>query len=252
MLLGLLAALFVQNAADPVIIPRTERIFWESEALEGERYLQIARPILPSPEGTELPIILVMDGDVMFGMAAETARLMSFEGLPPSAVVAGVSYGDLNQWIAQRRADYHPQEGGTGVEAFTAALIEEALPLVRAIQPDATGPVYVYGHSSGGLVALEAAFHPEVTGVIASSASLEEEPEWAARLAQRFADSPPETQLFISSGSEEADNRTALATFLTHSGLEGSVQLHIVPDGTHMQVIPGVFATGIRAMFAAE
>jgi len=250
MLLSLIAAILVQDVAEPVTLPRTERVVWESETLEGERSLQIAGPILPSPEGTELPILIVLDGDVMFGMAAETARLMSFEGSPPPLVVAGVSYGGLNQWIAQRQIDYHPQAEGPGIEEFTAALIDEALPLIRSAYPTATGPVFVFGHSSGGLVALEAAFHPEVTGVIASSASLEEEPEWATQLAARFAETPPAANVYLSSGSEEADNRVALEAFRTSGEL--SVEVHIIPEGTHMSVIPGVFARGLRAMFEAN
>jgi len=252
MLIVTLMALALQEvpSPEPVSLHRTSQIAWDSEQLGGERILYLSVPILPYPDGEVLPLLIVADADVMFGMASETVRLMSFEQSAPAMMVAGISYGSLENWISMRRTDYHPQDGAPGLEEFTAAVLAEAVPLIRANAPAELGPIYIYGHSSAALVALEAAQYPEVTGVIASSVSLEEEPEWAASLAQRYRISPPDAEIFMAVGSEETATREAITHFLEASGLDSRIAPVIVEGGTHMQVVPGVYAEGVRALMA--
>ena len=254
MFFGMLAAVLVQDALvlDPVELPLTHQITWSSELLESDRQIYLAGPIRQIPEGEALPLVIVMDGDIMFGLTSDTARLMSFENSAPPLVVAGIGYGSLQGWMAGRNADYGPQENGEGLEAFTRAVVEEALPLIRETVPYQLGEVFVYGHSSGGRVALEAAQYDEIDGVIASSPSMEEEVEWSAALAEVYVAQRPPAEIFIAVGSEENATREAIDTFLSDSGLDSEVIPIIIPDATHMQVIPTIYAEGLRSVVAED
>lgn len=254
MFFGMLAAILVQDALvlDPVELPLTHQVTWSSQSLDGDRQIYLAGPIRQVPDGEALPLVIVMDGDIMFGLTSDTARLMSFENSAPPLVVAGIGYGSLNGWMAGRNADYSPQDGGAGLAEFTRAVVAEALPLIRETVPFELGEVFVYGHSSGGRVALEAARYEEVDGVIDSSPSMEEEVEWASALAGAYAAQRPPAEIFIAVGSEESATREAIDTFLSDSGLDSEVTPIVVPNATHMQVIPTIYAEGLRRVVAED
>lgn len=236
----------------PVTLPATKTIEWHSETLGGKRLLQVATPLLPVSEDAELPILLTMDGDAMFGLTSDTARLMAWEQSAPPMVVVGIAYGDLTSWIRQRQIDYHPRKGDQpGVEVFVRALLAEAVPLIRHHVPQAQGDIYLYGHSSGGIVALEALRQTGVKGVIASSPSLDAEEVWSTQLAETIGTPADDIRIFISSGGGEQRVIAALDAFLetaTDVKSHPNLILRYYGELPHMQVIPGALADGLNAV----
>ena len=167
--------------APRVAVPHTEDHGIASRHVGRELRLWIARPVggwrgLP-PEPPR--VLWVLDGDLFFGTAVETTRLMHqlFGELPPLLVV-GVAYGtddpraqaelrarDLTPSVdaglaaqgAALAADREPllPEGRRmgGAAEFLAFLVEEARPYVAERFEVAPGDDVLFGSSLGGLFA---------------------------------------------------------------------------------------------------
>jgi hypothetical protein len=133
--------------------------------------IHVARPA-GLPEGAKVPVLLVTDSDIFFGLAAEMARTRSFGGAYPNVLVVGVGYGaGFEEVVKLRTADLTPPlseagraalgnftsfigEQNGGAEAFLDFLADTLVPEVdkRFAEAD-TDKTILWGHSLGGLFA---------------------------------------------------------------------------------------------------
>lgn len=139
----------------------------------GQGTLQISvAPIRDLPaDKTNLPIIFVVDADLMFPVAAEIARLRYAGGAGHPAIIVGIGYGAATfaDFAKLRTADLSPplsaagranlgamaevigREDG-GADAFLTFLVEVLTPeIIRRYPETANGPRSLFGHSLGGL-----------------------------------------------------------------------------------------------------
>jgi predicted alpha/beta superfamily hydrolase len=170
--------------------------------------LRLAIPDTPAP-AQGLPLLVVLDGDAWFDVAASIAAARR-EGIGPVAIL-GVGYPgtdpfnprrlkDLTPWPPQTPLD-GPQTGAPvgGADAFADAVLGRLLPLAAREVRIAPHRRALFGHSLGGLFALHMLFRrPDAfDAYVAASPSI-----WwdKARLlaeadAARFPTPPPRVLL---------------------------------------------------------
>lgn len=154
-----------------------ERIDFQSE-INGRRYrLFVSVPSGPPPPAGH-PTIYLVDGNLHFGIAVDTARIQSRWPDVRDPVVVGIGYPtasvsealavrtvDLTSpiaaeklatgWIASMKAK--ASDFG-GIDAYLRVLDEEVKPRVAASVALDPGDSVLMGHSLGGLTALHALF----------------------------------------------------------------------------------------------
>ncbi|WP_447764657.1 alpha/beta hydrolase [Sphingopyxis panaciterrae] len=197
---------------------------------DGRFQISVAAPAVDAPD-TDLPVLYVVDGDILFGMAAEIARaVMSVAGFPAHYVV-GIGYdAAYADFLKLRTADLTPPIGaealeglgalgtaiggerGGGAGAFLAFLVDTLRPEIAARYPQtAGGTPILFGHSLGGLFAAHALLtRPDsFAAFIVSSPSLwwdgfsivQQLPAFKARLAEL----PRQPRVFVDVGAKEQD-----------------------------------------------
>jgi predicted alpha/beta superfamily hydrolase len=100
-----------------------------SRAVDQTFVIDIARPALRPAKGERLPVVYVLDGDGVFGVAAQAARMMQMEagGLPPMLIVGvGYQYSSPQLALAEHAA-WRTRDFTTSVDAATEARTRAAL-----------------------------------------------------------------------------------------------------------------------------
>ncbi|MGE3833059.1 MAG: alpha/beta hydrolase [Parvibaculaceae bacterium] len=197
---------------------------------EGQLKISVATPAIVPPD-VRVPVLYVVDGDLVFGMAAEIARaLASAEGMPALYVV-GIGYDvDYELFLKLRTADLSPplgaeaqrkmgalgamigSDGNGGADAFLSFIVDRLMPEIAARYPQTQeSDSFLFGHSLGGLFTAHVLMtRPEAfMAFIASSPSLwwddfsifRELPSFTERL--RSLARPP--RVFIDVGGKEQD-----------------------------------------------
>ena len=128
-------------------------------------YRPLASPLTGPPENC--PILFLLDGDLTFGTAVESAALRTAFGQLQPAIIVGVAYAsDLLTMVRLRTKDLTPPapEGkypemaamiGTdygGADAFLKFLVDELAPEIHVRAPESSKTRRaLFGHSLGGL-----------------------------------------------------------------------------------------------------
>lgn len=225
----------------------------ESEILGETIEVAVSPPFQYNASDAAFPLLLVLDGDVMFGMASEMPRLLSFEGKVPPMIVATVAYNNLNKWIQRRGLDFHSADGGA--ENFLKTLEEEILPLLKEKYRVDESSVGLYGHSSAGLFAVFAGVQSPglFTHILATSPSLEEEPEWAESFLPLIEAAPKLPKFYFAADASETAVHEALAPSLAAIVAKSGAELakyERFDAGSHMSVIPASYVAGLHFLFA--
>ncbi|NIJ37351.1 hypothetical protein FHR22_002035 [Sphingopyxis panaciterrae] len=196
----------------------------------GRLTISVAAPAVPAPE-SGVPILYVVDGDLLFGMAAEIARAVSSVAAFPPHYVVGIGYDAAYADVLKlRTADLAPPIGAEalaslgglgaaiggaqsgGADAFLSFLTDDLRREIGARYPQtATGPQILFGHSLGGLFAARALLtRPDsFSAFIASSPSL-----WWNNFSilgdlpafkERLAALPRQPRVFIDVGAREQE-----------------------------------------------
>ena len=146
----------------PVILPAAQQLVLHSKALGRDMMIRIAPPAAPLPAGQRAAAVYMLDGNIGFGLASDTLRLMALEGETSPAYLIAIGYDTSNpmEIMASRDRDYlhsilkHPDDdkgmGGGGV-AFEAFVVDELKPLVEARLAVDPARSIIAGHSHGGL-----------------------------------------------------------------------------------------------------
>lgn len=173
-------------------VPGSERIRLVSA--QGQPYdLMIAAPVGPPADAAGYPVLYLLDGNAVFGTAAEIVAMRSRKpestGIVPAVVVAIGYPGDQPFDLERRAADYTPPVTATelpprpdgsrwgtvgGADGFLGFLLDVVRPLIAgkfSVDPQRQA---LFGHSFGGLFALHALFtRPDAfSHIIAASPSI--------------------------------------------------------------------------------
>lgn len=211
----------VQATVEQFDMPRTRGT--------GALRISVARP--PGLEGRlDVPVLVVTDADLLFGLAAEVARLRAAGGDFPQVVVVGVGYGAaFAEFVRIRTPDLTPPARAASIEAlgdfvsymgdqsgnasdFADFITDRLMPEIERRCPEtASGPRLIFGHSLGGLFVA----HLLLTRPAAFSHFLMSSPSlwWDqfaihARLeefAEQLRELPAVPQVFINVGGKEQD-----------------------------------------------
>ncbi|WP_167346275.1 alpha/beta hydrolase [Sphingopyxis macrogoltabida] len=202
---------------------------------EGKLTISVAAPAAPLPD-TGVPVLYVLDGDLLFGMAAEIGRAVSSVAAFPAHYVVGIGYdAGYADVLKLRTADLAPpitadaleSLGGLGAtiggahsggaDAFLTFLTGALRAAIAERYPrTAGGRQILFGHSLGGLFAARALLtRPDsFSAFIASSPSLwwdgfsvlDELPAFRERLAAL----PRPPRVFVDVGAREQEPPTSV------------------------------------------
>ena len=190
----------IMGPAGPAELSRSEQFTVWSKPTGREYRIQIAEPVRPVLPGEKVSVIYVLDGNYMFGMAADVSRnLQIVREMGPTYIVAiGYNAETLGGWIDGRLQDYihvrgavggGPEVGGGGA-AFQKFLIEGLKPLIEARYPGIDpARSYLYGHSLGGQFAANVLLsQPDAfAGYLIGSPSIWAEPSLVERIKARVS-----------------------------------------------------------------
>lgn len=218
---------------------------------EGQLTISVAAPAAPMPDG-DIPVLYVVDGDLLFGIAAEIARAITSVAAFPAHYVVGIGYDAAYADVLKlRTADLAPpidadalaSLGGLGAaidgaqsggaDAFLAFLTDRLRPEIAArYTRTANGAQILFGHSLGGLFAARALLtRPDsFSAFIASSPSLwwngfsilDELPAFRKRLAAL----PRQPRVFIDVGAREQELPTSVPDGIGVTLEEAQAQIH--------------------------
>jgi predicted alpha/beta superfamily hydrolase len=202
---------------------------------EGRLRISVAAPAVAAP-GADVPVLYVVDGDVLFGMAAEIARAVTSVAGFPAHYVVGIGYdAAYADFLKLRTADLTPPIGadaleslgalgtaiggdrGGGADAFLTFLVDTLRSEIATRYPQTMGGTPVlFGHSLGGLFTAHALLtRPDsFASFIVSSPSLwwdgfsilQKLPAFKERLAAL----PEQPRVFVDVGGKEQDLPTSV------------------------------------------
>lgn len=240
---------------------------------EGQMRISVAAPAVDAPD-VGVPVLYVVDGDMLFGMAAEIARAVSSVAGFPAHYVVGIGYdAAYADFLKLRTVDLTPPIGaealkelgalgtaiggerGGGADAFLAFLIETLQPAIAARYPQTVGSASVlFGHSLGGLFTAHALLtRPDsFAAFIASSPSLWWDGFSILRklpaFAERLAALPRQSRVFVGVGAREQDVPTSVPDGLGVTLEEAQAQIR----AARMVDSAKEFADALRAAGVTE
>ena len=256
------------NSAKPATIWYTEQFTVHSRAVGSDFLIQVARPV--KPQAGKVPVIYLLDGNSLFGEAADMVTSYGYFGDTAAAYVVGIGYPtrDFGQWLSLRNRDLlHVRipdklaAGSGGGAQFEKFLGEELRPLIERRYPVDPHRSILAGHSFGGLfvshvlLTAPSAFN----GYLICSPSL-----WAETNFLQEASSfhtPVPLKIFIGVGGKEEEqfgqearmvkNAEDFAARLNNHDSGAEVKFVEYPGQTHGTVIPAFFSQALSFMLPA-
>ncbi len=223
--------------------------------------------------------VVVLDANLLFGMAVDLVRLMQIPALVPSFAVVGVGYptDDFDEVVRRRTTDFTPSAvsgwpGSGGSGAFRTILRERVVPFIESVTPTVKD-VTLFGHSLGGMFAVTDWLAEDrlFDRYVMSSPSL----WWDDHALLRFPVPVPDAPAYLAIGGEETDagrRREAaalpadavwkpppthldmvddllrFAACLTATAERGAPTIDIIDGEFHATVPPIVFTRGLRRL----
>jgi predicted alpha/beta superfamily hydrolase len=272
------------NQAIPqVTIPNTELHFLHSKYVDQVYKLLIAKPENYDETDIRYPVLIVLDGDAIFGMVTEMVRIMQLERDIPQMLIVGIGYPSnvFGEIMALRQRDDTPtvqpdeeewlsttfgielQENrrySGGAAQFLRFIAQELVPFLNDRLRINLEDLTIGGWSYGGLFSLYAMFQtdsPFKRYIILSPSIawddrviLKEE----SRYAGEHTDLP--AKLFLSAGGNESERMVAnlgeLEQILRDRDYEGlEMSVAVFDNETHLSVLPGALSRGIHAIYGA-
>ncbi|EJW19276.1 alpha/beta hydrolase-fold protein [Paenibacillus alvei] len=265
-------------AEQPITLPRSTVYNMVSTHTNRDYRISVSVPEGEAPsEG--YPVLYVLDGNALFPLCAESARVLKGRGIRGFGplLVVGIGYLTEGDFPADRfyeltpptdRASLPPRPGGEewpptgGGDNFLRYIEEELKPKIEEAYPIDRSKQALFGHSLGGLFTLNTMFtKPDLFQTyIAGSPSiwwsnrcvLEAEKTFTSIRAVESDPSP--VRLLMTVGEEEAShpNRMLHNAEEMHQRLKKleenglSVDFHVFPGEGHLSVLPGLIGRAVR------
>ena len=277
-----------ETQAAPVTLANTFRHVLHSDAIGQDFTVDVALPYV-APDGP-LPVVYVTDGNSMFPIVANSARLLQLGGELPPIIIVGIGYVTTTtaEVLALRTRDLTPTpdpvyteqarqgpmplpegiEPG-GAAAFLDFIERDVKPFIAEHYPVKEDDATLVGDSLGGLFTLYALFNRtgDYQRYVAGSPSLWWNDKTLFADEALLADTTEDldADLFISVGAleENPDNAEDWALMVTNMQAMASVleernypslrlTQHVFEGETHLSVIPATLSRGLRAVFARD
>lgn len=273
----------------PARLAGTESFLVRSAILSDPLIIDVAHPVYPLGAGMRMPVIYVLDGDLCFALAAQSARSQQLApGAFPQALVVGIRY-DLDNapdriarraglrfrdftrsvdetYIARMREAPPPftlpEDVSAGsAERFFSFLSDELIPFVSSRYDADPADRTLVGVSLSGLFALETLLSgaTQFHRYVAISPSLWWNDRAIFKTDFREEGMIQNARLFLGVGElEEAEDQSAhmvsnleaLAARLVSGPYRGLAVTHQVFGGeSHLSVAPAGLARGLREVF---
>lgn len=212
------------------------------------------------------PVVYVLDGDGLFGVVSELARILALGGEMPGAVIVGVGYGrPYITTVPFRNRDLTPEAVGTvpgsgGAARMLAYLRQEVVPLVDSVYRTLPGDRTLLGGSFGGTFGVFALYDaPDLFRrfVIASPAGQAGDGRYFVRRDSAFAATarPLAAAVYLSVGGEELARPLGkawreYADVLVARKYEGlHLTTEVLAGETHFSAPGTAFTHGLKAVF---
>lgn len=210
-------------------------------ALGREYHLSVALPASYGTSTRAYPVVYVLDGDLLFGMAAGLTPLTQWLAGVPEVIVVGIRYdmASYDQWVELRERDFKVPEvrdapPDSAADRFLDALTREMIPFIEANYRVMASDRCLYGYSSSGFFVLYALFHrPEAfRRYLSGSGDLYLAYPYViqhgAQLAARDAANP--IQLYLSAGALEDEQFPHFHQLVAFFEREDYPGLTIIPE----------------------
>jgi len=258
----------LHGAEPPVGLLNSREHRLMSKAVGCEYVIQVRLPDSYDKGDARYPVVYVLDGDIVFGLASDVATQLPRRKDGPEVIVVGVAYGGtVDTWWNTRARDLTPAcrnapapkefPNGGGARNFQDFLATELMPYVDSRYRTQPGDRTLVGYSFSGTFAMHILFtQPELFQryVIISPGLgwdkdqlFETEAEYHARSSRLPA------VVYLAYGDQEG--RSALARFRRlvqlldsrhYEGLRWMSQ--VFPDETHMSIYPVAFTHGLKSV----
>jgi uncharacterized protein len=186
------------------------------------------------------PVIYLLDGDALFGLATSAMVFLNWDGLAESIVI-GIGFGvsNLSEYLGLRELHFRTSEiPGAPPESyagnFLSALQEEILPFIESTYRADPIECSLYGYSSGGFFVLYALFNRPglfrccLCGSGIGTADMPYLLSHDGQLAERDADSP--VDLYFSIGGLEEEMLPAFHQLASVFREKNYPDLHLITD----------------------
>ena len=145
-----------QSPFEPADPPAVERSLvatrWQlrSTTLGEDRAVRVLLPESHARTTRPYPLLLVLDGEAILFDVAEAARTLAEAGHMPEVVVVGIENTDRIRDLSPPGVPVSGNDGRGRSDAFVRFLRDELQPALSE-RFRASGPIWLVGHSSGGL-----------------------------------------------------------------------------------------------------
>ncbi len=260
--LFVLALFFVCSRAAAQVPTGIKRVdFVDLPAASGQVYrLFISLPDDYAQSGRSYPVVYILDADFNFLHLANLYRQLVRSNGVPDAILVGIGYGTVflergnNRWKDFSPTYLPKYPGSGGAKAFKEFLAGQLKPFVAG-QYRTGGPSTIHGHSMAGLFLTCLLFEqPDLFDqYLVTSPSLWWDDKRVFDYEKRYHAAHPDlkAKLFLTVAGREGKsmrkNWTTLKTTLASRGYAGlRLETRYYPDQSHIEVIPGAFADGMR------
>jgi predicted alpha/beta superfamily hydrolase len=251
---------FGERVPDPMFGLGDRKSFGVSSEIIGRDFHILVR--LPRSYGSsdrDYPLIVLLDGGLLFPMLAPYQLMMEAEGTADEVLMVGISYGGLGFSNGNfRSTDFtapspHVEYFG-GAEAYQAFLLKELLPQLMERYRINPSQRVLLGQSLGGQFAMHAALtEPQLFSTfVAVNPAIHANKDYFLSLAAEAAET--ERTLLLAIGSEDSPvYRDALAEWLegrSPDSIPGfNLRVLNLPDAYHATSAPAAYHAVIRSLF---
>ena len=253
------------------VFPGTDFHLLRSTTADDEFEISVALLRRADETGKRFPVVYVLDANIMFAMAAQTAWLMILGEELPEMIMVGIGHpvgsvlADLaaaQNYSEDRMRHLTPtaveSRGGGGAEKFLGFIRDQLIPYVDSNYPTNPEDRTLVGDSLGGLFSLYALLqHPETFNrYIAGSPALGWDDgvifQHERELVERPSSLP--VKLFMSICSHEHPVVTGVEEMAetlksrNYTGLE--LTFVMFDNETHRSVVGQTLSRGLRAVFS--
>lgn len=236
-----------------------------AETVAGRSYtVSVWLPMSYAETTDSFPVVYVLDGNVLFPMAASTALPISMVQEIPEVIVVGIGVPmrTYDDWGTHRDRDFTPSvdsaNPGTGEAAiFLQMLQTDVIPFVDGLYRTKPQDRTIFGYSLGGLFVVYAYLQAPALfqGYVAGSPALDWDNQ--ALHAQidtvSAADLTAPRRLVLSAGEYEADYRATVDAFSKRLqqrlGQSSNLITQVFDGETHGSGIARAYVHGLKAVF---